>query len=92
MEFSFEFDEKVAVWIRTVFVIKAETKEEAEKQAIEMAKDPTVGFDDYENSMCSYTEVLYDTMRPIKDGTYQELTHNGDIVWKVEAETKTKPD
>lgn len=82
MEFNFHFDEKVVVWIRTRFEIKAETKEEAIKQAIEMASDATIGFDDFENTNMSYTETLYETMLPLKEGTYKELFLENTLIWE----------
>lgn len=89
MEFNFQFDEKVEVWIRTRFEIKAETKEEAIKQAIEMASDVTIGFDDIDNTNSSYTETLYETMSPLKEGTYKELFLEDTLIWKKKAEEST---
>lgn len=89
MEFNFHFDEKAVVWIRTRFEIEAETKEEAIKQAIEMASDVTIGFDDFENTNMSYTETLYDTMLPFKEGTYNELFLENTLIWEQRAEEST---
>ena len=87
MEFGFQFDEKVVVWIRTRFTVKAETKEEAEKQAIEMARDDAGNyFDSYANVTYSYTEVLNDTMVLLKQGTYKELTSGDKTVWEAKAD------
>lgn len=89
MAFNFQFDEKVEVWIRTRFEIKAETKEEAIKQAIEMASDVTIGFDDFENTNMSYTETLYETMLPLKEGAYKELFLENALIWEQKAEEST---
>lgn len=86
MEFQFRFDEKVETWIRTSFTIVAETREEAEKQAIEMARDVDINFEDYENLKYSYTEVLYETMVALKKDTYKELTLGNETVWEAKAD------
>jgi len=86
MEFNFQFDEKVVVWIRTRFTVKAETKEEAIKQAIEMASEVPVSFDDFDNTNGSYTEILYDTMSPLKEGTFKELFLENTLIWKAKAD------
>lgn len=90
MEFNFQFDEKVEAWIRTSFTIVAKTKEEAEKQAIEMARDDAGNyFDSYANVTYSYTEVLHDTMVLLKESTYKELTIDNKVIWEAKAEEST---
>ena len=86
MEFRFYKNEKATIWYQDVYLVEAETEEQAQELFIEACKNGNES--EYDEIELDYSEPLFETWSPISlednegHSTIEIIDINGNIIWE----------
>ena len=86
MKYRFYKNEKATIWYQDVYLIEAETEEQAQELFIKACKDGDES--EYDEIELDYSEPLFETWSPIslKDNkeysTIEIIDVDGNLIWK----------
>ena len=86
MQYKFYKNEKATIWYQDVYLVEAETEEQAQKLFIEACKNGDES--EYDEIELDYSEPLFETWSPIslKDNkeysTIEIIDVDGNLIWK----------
>ena len=86
MQYRFYKNEKATIWYQDVYLVEAETEEQAQKLFIEACKDGDESY--YEEIEFDYSEPLFDTCSLISiednegNSTIEVINEEGNLIWQ----------
>jgi|GEM_PF-4569062 len=86
MQYRFYKNEKATIWYQDVYLVEAETEEQAQELFIKACKDGDES--EYDEVELDYSEPLFETWSPISlednEGlsTIEVIDITGNIIWK----------
>ena len=86
MQYRFYKNEMATIWYQDVYLVEAETEEQAQKLFIEACKEGDES--EYNEVELDYSEPLFETWSPIslKDNegysTIEIINENGNLIWE----------
>ena len=86
MQYRFYKNEKATIWYQDVYLVEAETEEQAQELFIEACKNGDES--EYDEIELDYSEPLFETWSPIslKDNkeysTIEIIDVDGNLIWK----------
>lgn len=86
MQYRFYKNEKATIWYQDVYLVEAETEEQAQKLFIEACKDGDES--EYNEIELDYSEPLFETWSPISlednkgYSTIEIINENGNLIWE----------
>ena len=86
MQYRFYKNEMATIWYQDVYLVEAETEEQAQKLFIEACKEGDES--EYDEVELDYSEPLFETWSPISlednEGysTIEIINENGNLIWE----------
>ena len=86
MQYRFYKNERATIWYQDVYLVEAETEEQAQELFIKACKDGDES--EYDEIELDYSEPLFETWSPIslKDNkeysTIEIIDNNGNVIWE----------
>ena len=86
MQYRFYKNEKATIWYQDVYLVEAETEEQAQELFIKACKDGDES--EYDEIELDYSEPIFETYSPIPlddnegNSTIEVIDINGNIIWE----------
>ena len=86
MQYRFYKNEMATIWYQDVYLVEAETEEQAQKLFIEACKEGDES--EYDEIELDYCEPIFETWSPISlednegNSTIEVIDINGNIIWE----------
>ena len=86
MQYRFYKNEKATIWYQDVYLVEAETEEQAQELFIKACKDGDES--EYDEIELDYSEPIFETYSPISiednegNSTIEIIDENGNLIWK----------